>query len=202
VSGAGLLEQCHDRSKDFSKISVVGTYMYGVYDDKGKKMHPHSGVYVGEFNSGGKIYNTIECTTAWGGGVIFSYVDEKGIRRQYKGSKSTCYRWTDYGLLNCIDYGGSQFMLFGLDYSPVFDPAYYREHQPDVAVSKYGKNDQTLWDHFCAFGMNELRRASEEFDPAAYLANNSDVAAVCNGNNILVYYHYIAYGKEEGRKGN
>ena len=202
VTGEGLLKQCHDRSRDFSKISVAGTYLYGCYDDKKKKMHPHAGVYLGEFDYLGKTYNVVECTTSWGGGVIFSYVDAKGIRRKFKGSNSTGYRWTDYGLLNCIEYNeNEQFILYGCDYSPVFDPKYYREHQQDVANSPYGKNDQTLWQHFCIFGMNEFRRASEEFDPYYYKWNNKDVADCCGDNNLMYYYHYVKYGKAEGRKG-
>ena len=95
-TGAGLLKQCHDCSKDFSKLSIPGTYLY-------LSDHPHAGVYVGDKKIDGKIYNVIECTGAWQGGVLYSYVDSKGRRFQYKGG-SQVYTWTDYGLLPYVEY--------------------------------------------------------------------------------------------------
>ena len=97
IDGYHLLLACTNRSKDFSHLKQPGTYLY-------LSTSPHSGVYVGDTEINGKIYNVIECTKAWGSnGVIFSYVDEKGRRLQYKGG-SQCYSWTDYGLLPWVDY--------------------------------------------------------------------------------------------------
>ena len=92
VTGETLLKRCFNRSKDFSKIYVPGTYLY-IYSS------PHTGTFVGEFDWNGHTYNVIECTTAWEGGVIYSYVDAKGGRYQWKGGSKNKYSWEEYGLL-------------------------------------------------------------------------------------------------------
>lgn len=93
VDGKTLLSRCTKRSKDFSKISILGTYLYLASD-------PHSGIYIGDTVIDGKTYNVIECTNnSWGNGVLYTYVDTDGTRRRYKGSKSTKLKWSEYGLL-------------------------------------------------------------------------------------------------------
>lgn len=94
VNGATLLARCHSRSKDFSRLKQQGTYLYLASD-------PHSGIYVGDFTLGGKVYNVIECTKYSGfnaNGVTYTYVDRDGSRRRYKGG-SKCLSWSEYGLL-------------------------------------------------------------------------------------------------------
>lgn len=96
--GYHLLLQCTGISKDFSKLCVPGTYLY-------LSNHPHAGVYIGDFEYNGHIVNVVECTGAWEGKVLYSYVDSQGRRLQYKGSSSQSYSWTDYGLLTqWVDY--------------------------------------------------------------------------------------------------
>lgn len=92
--GATLLKSCTNRSKDFSKISVPGTYLY-------MSSSPHSGIYIGEFQEGDKIYNVIECTkNLYSGqnGVTYSYVDQDGKRSAWKGASGKT-KWSEYGLL-------------------------------------------------------------------------------------------------------
>ena len=102
VDGLTLLKRCTERSKDFSKIRVPATYMY-IYSS------PHSGVFVGERERDGHIVNVIECTTAWQGGVQYTYVDEKGGRYNYKGGSKSKYSWEEYGLLTpYIEYSDNQ----------------------------------------------------------------------------------------------
>lgn len=94
VDGATILSKCTNQSKDFSKLSVPGTYLY-------LASNPHAGVFVGEFTQNGKVYNVIECTRnmyAGQDGVTYSYVDKDGTRRLWKGGSSKL-KWTDYGLL-------------------------------------------------------------------------------------------------------
>lgn len=94
VDGATLLARCTQRSKDFSKISVPGTYLY-------LASNPHAGVFIGEFQENGKIYNVIECTRgmyAGQDGVTYSYVGPDGSRCAWKGASVKC-KWTEYGLL-------------------------------------------------------------------------------------------------------
>lgn len=100
IDGINLLSKCHDRSRDFSKLNIVGTYLYLASD-------PHSGIYVGEQYINGRIVNVIECTKGWGyNGVIYSYVDAKGGRYNFKGG-TKCLSWSEYGLLPWVEYGGN-----------------------------------------------------------------------------------------------
>lgn len=102
VDGLTLLKRCTERSRDFSKIRVPATYMY-IYSS------PHAGNYVGEREVNGHIVNVIECTSAWQGGVQYTYVDEKGGRYQYKGGPKSKYSWEEYGLLTpYIEYSSNQ----------------------------------------------------------------------------------------------
>lgn len=100
VDGKTLLSSCTNRSKDFSKISVPGTYLY-------MSSSPHSGIYIGDFQEGDKIYNVIECTKGlYSGqdGVSYSYVDETGKRYSWRGGNSKG-KWSEYGLLTkYLDY--------------------------------------------------------------------------------------------------
>lgn len=104
VDGKTLLASCTERSKDFSKLSVPGTYLY-------LSTNPHAGIFVGEFQKDGKIFNVIECTRnmyAGQDGVTYSYVDKDGTRRPWKGGNSKL-KWTDYGLLTkYVDYGNAK----------------------------------------------------------------------------------------------
>lgn len=103
VDGATLLARCTQRSKDFSKISIPGTYLY-------LSTSPHAGIFIGEFQENGKIYNVIECTKgmyAGQDGVTYSYVGPDGSRSAWKGAPSRM-RWTDYGLLTpYVNYGNA-----------------------------------------------------------------------------------------------
>lgn len=103
VDGATLLARCTQRSKDFSKISVPGTYLY-------LSSNPHAGIFIGEFQENGKIYNVIECTRnmyAGQDGVTYSYVGPDGSRSAWKGAPSRM-KWTDYGLLTpYVNYGNT-----------------------------------------------------------------------------------------------
>ena len=96
-----------------------------------------------------------------------------------------------------IDKGS--YILYGYDYSPVFDPVYYSDHYIDLK-NAFGDNAQALWNHFCAYGMNELRKASEEFDPIYYMNAYKDLKEAYGNNYPMYYFHYVAFGKAEGRK--
>ena len=114
--GYHLLMKCTERSKDFSKLSIPGTYLY-------LSTSPHAGVYVGEFVKNGYTFNVVECTGAWESKVQYTYVDKSGNRYQYKGGPKSKYSWTDYGLLTpYVDYGAQPtpeptFSAFAIDVS-------------------------------------------------------------------------------------
>jgi len=94
--------------------------------------------------------------------------------------------------------GTSDFMLNGYDYSPVFDPVYYCNRYSDLKAA-FGDNPVLLWNHFCQFGMNEFRQASDEFNPEVYKSRYPDLVAAFGADNPMYYYHYVAFGINEGR---
>lgn len=97
--GLRIIEElCTDvRWFDFSTI-VPGEFLY-------MRIDGHGGIYRGEIVRNGKIYNVDECTAAWGGGVMHTYMDLKtGARYAYKGGPQI-YAWEAHGKLsNYIDY--------------------------------------------------------------------------------------------------
>lgn len=96
--------------------------------------------------------------------------------------------------------GMSKYIIFGYDYSPVFDPEYYANRYADLKEA-FGLNSDALWLHFQMFGMNELRQASANFDPVFYKNNYPDLLQAFQDDNPMYYYHYCACGIEEGRDG-
>ena len=104
------------------------------------------------------------------------------------------------GQINMLLNSGvtSPFYYRGVDYSPVFDPNFYNTEYPDLANVYHG-DAVGLWNHFCAFGMNEARKAHKNFDPKVYRARYPDLNAVYGDNWTEYYYHYIVCGISEGR---
>jgi len=97
---AELLAQCEDVSSDFTKLGSRAMILY---------MKGHIGVYLGKIVS--EKYNVIECTVSFGGGVVYSWVDADGTRRNEKGGYKA-KKWTHYGL-------PSKWVAFnGLGYEP------------------------------------------------------------------------------------
>ena len=92
----------------------------------------------------------------------------------------------------------SDYMLNGYDYSPVFDPVYYSNRYADLKMA-FGDNSLMLWNHFCQFGMNEFRQASDEFNPEVYKNRYPDLQNAFGDDNPMYYYHYVAFGINEGR---
>lgn len=99
---AELLAQCEDVSSDFSKLGNKAMILY---------MKGHIGTYLGKVVDG--KYNVIECTNSKliGNGVVYSWVDADGTRRNEKGGDKS-KKWTHYGL-------PSKWVAFhGLGYHP------------------------------------------------------------------------------------
>ena len=86
-----------------------------------------------------------------------------------------------------------------VDYSAVFDAAYYANRYPDLKAS-FGNDESALLQHFIQYGMAEGRQGSSQFDVYSYKNLYPDLRAAF-GNNLKSYYmHYISSGKAEGRK--
>ena len=96
-TGRQILDNyCYDVSKDFSKLTP-GEYLLGSDDD-------HGGTYIGDMIINGRCYNVVECTSAWGGGVIFTYVSCTGGRYRYKDGPKASISWMAHGKMYGIDY--------------------------------------------------------------------------------------------------
>lgn len=89
----GLLNQCSDISSDFGKL-VEGQPRI-LYMSKPQR---HIGAYIGEVVIDNRHYNVIEATCSFGGGIVYSWVDSDGTRRNYKGAKKNC-QWEKHGLM-------------------------------------------------------------------------------------------------------
>ena len=89
----------------------------------------------------------------------------------------------------------------------VFDAAFYGQTYPDVAAA-FGTDETLLYRHYQTNGQAEGRRPYAAvrvmpdcglFDAAFYAAAYPDVAAAFGTNEALLYQHYTACGKAEGR---
>ena len=83
---AELLAQCTDVSSDFKILDNKPRILY---------MKGHIGVYLGKEIE--RKFNVIECTKSFGGGVVYSWVDSDGTRRNVNGGNRNG-RWTHHGL--------------------------------------------------------------------------------------------------------
>ena len=96
---SGLFKNCTEVSADFSRLKNGEPRLLG--------MPGHAGSFIGERVIGGKVYNVIECTGSWERKILYSYVEEDGTRRHYKGGQKNG-RWTKHGKMTAwLDYGNS-----------------------------------------------------------------------------------------------
>ena len=118
VDGWTLLNQCSDVSQDFSKLkNGQPRLLYMIHGDDW-----HVGGFIGEVQKYGKIYNVIEATGAWGGHILYSYVDNKGNRYKSKGGEKR-KSWTHHGLMTpWVDYSQKMDDLPDTDMKPVKPP--------------------------------------------------------------------------------
>ena len=95
----GLIKQCTDVSTNFKKLKNGEPRL--LY------MKNHAGSFIGEKVIDGKVYNVIESTGSWERKVLYSYVDETGARRHYKGAAKNG-QWTKHGKMTAwLDYSGT-----------------------------------------------------------------------------------------------
>ena len=95
---SGLFKNCTEVSTDFSRLKNGEPRLLGMPD--------HAGSFIGERIIDGKVYNVIECTGSWERKILYSYVDEDGTRRHYKGGTKNG-KWTKHGKMTAwLDYSG------------------------------------------------------------------------------------------------
>lgn len=93
---SGLINQCTQISTNFGNMGNKPRLLY---------MKGHIGGYLGkEVTINGLVYNVIECTASWGGGIMYSYIDADGTRRKCRGGEING-KWEKNGLMTkWIDY--------------------------------------------------------------------------------------------------
>lgn len=125
----GLMKQCSEISGDFSNMGNKPRLLY---------MSGHIGGYIGkEVTRNGKVYNCIECTGSFGGGIVYSYIDADGTRRACRGG-AISGKWTKNGLMTpWVDY-------VEIEVAPVqpsFEPKKNLDEKAlEVYRGKYGNN--------------------------------------------------------------
>ena len=77
-------------------------------------------------------------------------------------------------------------VLNGVDYSKVYNYDYYMQNNPDVKAA-FGFDDIGALEHFVNNGMNEGRRACENFDVNAYKAAHPELYVKC-GDVLKNYF--------------
>lgn len=87
-----------------------------------------------------------------------------------------------------------------LDYSLVFDAAFYSAKYADVNKA-YGNDSEKLFNHFIKSGMKEGRQGCADFDVIVYKNKYADLQAVYGDNLKLYFLHYLTVGNAEGRTG-
>lgn len=122
---AELLAQCTDVDTNFSNL-VAPSILY---------MKGHIGTYVGLVVKNGHAYNVIECTPAFGNGIVYSWVDEDGTRRSEKGGNKA-KKWTHHGL-------PTRWVSFNATESPV-SPEKKKDYKviaQEIIDGKWGNGD-------------------------------------------------------------
>ncbi len=88
------------------------------------------------------------------------------------------------------------FVRNGVDYSAVYDPDYYYDHNKDLAIV-LGYDKERLLNHFLEYGMREGRKAISTFDVNIYKWNSYDLECAFGDDLPSYYMHYITNGQYE-----
>lgn len=94
-----------------------------------------------------------------------------------------------------------KYIYNGVDYSAVFDPAYYLGHYQDLR-NAFGNDYDLAFKHFISNGMKEARIAKESFNVVNYKNRYGDLRNAFGSNWAAYYTHYINYGIKENRNPN
>lgn len=93
----------------------------------------------------------------------------------------------------------SSFIKDGIDYSYVFEPKYYANRYPDLAINGV-KTTEQLFNHFLKHGMKEKRQAIATFNVTAYAAYYEDLRNAFKYNWEEYYKHYCKIGHIDHKK--
>jgi hypothetical protein len=157
--------------------------------------------------------------------IQFSPEPTCGTKRVYIENMATLslYIYTPYtpndaalvnypGTAYCGAYGNRNFFMYftewfgstfafiygGVSYTPVFDPVYYMDSNPDVKAV-YSESQLALFDHFMNTGIYEGRQGNADFNINAYRTRYEDLREAYGTNLQRYLWHYVTTGKSEGR---
>ena len=196
--------------KTFCDTMNSAGYICGVYtsesqfnsrfDDKQLSKYPH---WVARYSKTPPKLKSGNAIEIWQYGGSTNYIRDAKIAGTVVDQNFFYKQWTDEPapLPVPTPTPSGNYVINGVDYSEVFNPTYYRDHNPDVAASPYGVSDDMLWQHFKDFGMNELRQGCETFNAKAYKERYQDLRNAFGDDNQQYYWHWIVFGKNEGRIG-
>ena len=94
--GKKILNCCSEISSDFTYIQV-GEFLL-TQDGN------HAGIYIGDYKYANSMFNVVEATPIWFGGVQFSWVDNLGVRKRNKNDSASWSKWKYHGLLPWVEY--------------------------------------------------------------------------------------------------
>lgn len=97
-----------------------------------------------------------------------------------------------------VVYNTSGAVYQGVDYSKVYDFAFYCNRYPDIRVL-YSNNPSAALAHFVNTGMAEGRQACSNFNVNVYKANYPDLASDYGDSLPSYYYHFMTSGYIDGR---
>lgn len=182
----GLLSQCSDISQDFAKLkNGEPRILY---------MNGHIGAFISEFEKYGHIYNVVECTSSWGGGILFSYVDSQGRRFKSKGGEQR-KAWTHHGLMTpWVDYSRHYDTVDG-DMKPVKPPVKPTPTKPSDQDRHEGSTVAHYFDskkYSRAFKVN----ASNGLNVRSGIGTNTISKGVLPFGSMVNCYGYYDYDKD------
>ena len=86
----------------------------------------------------------------------------------------------------------------GMDYSLVFDGAYYLEHNPNLQ-KEFGTDYRKALAYFVNSGIEKGDQANAEFNVTYYYENYPDLQKAFGKDNAALVNHYLTYGYKEKR---
>ena len=144
-----IYDYCTDVSENFGKLTPGE-----ILQNPG-----HVGLYIGDYSpfSDGRVFNTAECTTAFGGGVILTYVDSNGQRYNHKGGVSGVKPFVVHGKCIRVIYGDTPSPEPAKKLTPtdVLDICY------DVNKGNYGTGDNRKNKLIVEFGETVQRKVQD-----------------------------------------
>ena len=147
---------------------------------------------------------------SWVGAVVFSLICVFGHAQKSEWSKELneapvfirdyyVQQYKDVNPEESLVHWQSTGLGGGRSASPVFDPKYYLERNPDVAKKIGSTNYLGAALHWLEYGIQDGRPSHPEFDIKYYVKNNRDLYQQFGLDFRKLIMHYLETGYAEGR---